>query len=265
MAQKLLNYGPPLSDDEQYLIDQALLGAAQPQWNLYWSRVRFVATLTGSGPYIYSIATQTVQAFNYGFGASATVAGLPANATAADTSIQQPMQTINAENVLVRGVGLFLAPGSDPILAKQLDATVSVTVNLGPTKYKLGLPSFLPGPGGLTGFTESMIAQPPPTDAFIREIGGMSNGAPIAGNYLEFPRSLLWMPAGAGNASNFFVELQCQVAATQPVNTEGVADRTAEAQSSTFAGTNAWTHPAVATVFVDYVLLLNHVPFYTGG
>jgi hypothetical protein len=94
----------------------------------------------------------------------------------------------------------------------------------------------------------------------------MSNGVPIAGNYLKFPRSLLWMPPGAGNASNFFVEFQSQAAVQQPANTQGVADRVAEPQTASFTGTNAWTHPgnvvAGALVYVDYICLLDHVPFY---
>jgi hypothetical protein len=262
-----LEYGPNVSPYERALIAGAYAGRGIPKWNLYWSHVRFASTLTGAGPFVYSIASGTVvQAFNYAQGASPTAGGLTSSqATEADTSMQQATQTINAENVLIRGLGIFLAPGSDPILAKQLDGLVSVSVHLGSTTYKLGNPSFSPAPGGLTGFSESMIAFPSPFEQFAKLIGGMTNGVPVAGNMLTFPAPLVWMPQGKGDLQNFFVEMKSQAAATQPANTEGAADRAAEAQSSTFSGTNAWTHPTAANTFVDYVVLLNHVPWYGVG
>jgi hypothetical protein len=263
----MLEYGPSVTPYERDLIRAAYAGRGIPKWNLYWSHVRFASTLTGSGPYVYSIASgTTVQAFNYASGGSPTAGGLTSSsATEADTSLQQATQTINAENVLIRGCGIFLAPGSDPVLAKQLDGVVSVTVHLGSALYKLGNPQFLPAPGGYTGFSESFVAFPSPFEQYAKLIGGMSNGVPVSGNMLSFPSPLIWMPPGKGDCSNFFIELKAQAAATQPVNTEGAADRAAEAQSSTFSGTNAWTHPTAASVFVDYVVLLNHVPWYGVG
>jgi hypothetical protein len=259
---QLSSAGPALTPDEKGLIQGTLNGDAQPQWNIYFSRVRFASTLTGSGPFVYTIAPQTVQAFGYGVGQSATAGGL-GTALASDTSLQNAQQTMNSEFVLIRGIGLMIAPWSDPLLAKQLEPQTSVNVTIGPTTYKLGTPTMLPGPGGFVGWGESQVAYPSPLEVAAKGIGGFSNGQAIAGNYLKLPRALVWVPQGAGSTSNLIVTLQSFATATLPANFEGPADRTAEAQSSSFTGTNAWTHPTAANTFVDFVCILDHVPFYT--
>lgn len=250
-----------LSDDEIFLIDATLSGASQPQWNLYFSRVRFTTTVSTT-PFVYTISAQKVSAFGYGVGQNATAGGLPLNATAADTSIQQAGATINAEYVLVRGVSIFLAPSTDPILAKQLDPVTAVTLFLGPTTYQLGAPSFCPSWGGFAGMSESMSSSPNLYEQFAKNIGGLSNGVPIAGNTQKFPRPIIWTPPGKGTFSNLTVQLQSQVSTIAPANTAS-ADRTAGAAGVTYNGAPAaWTHPTAANTFVDYIVVLEHVPFY---
>jgi hypothetical protein len=264
-GQTLSTSGPALTPDESSLIQGALNGETQPQWNIYWSRVRFTSVVSAA-PFVYSIASGTkVSAFSYAQGQSGSAAGLQANATNADTSLQIANQTINSEYALIRGVGIFLGPGSDPVLAKQLDGVVSVTAVLGPVTYQLGNPSMIPGPGGYVGTTESQAAYPNPLESYAMRIGGFSNGLAMAGNVLKLPRAWVWMPSGSGSASNLVINLTSQASAAIPANFAGAADRPAEPQTVTFTGTNPWTHPTAANVFVDYIVVLDHVPFYTGG
>lgn len=254
MALKLASYGPALSADEVFLIDSALAGNSQPQWNIYFSRVRFTTTVSAT-PFVYTIAPQTVNAFNYGVGGSAVTAGLPLNATPADTSLQNAGQTINSEFVLVRGVSIFLEGESDPILAKYLSPVTSVTVKVGPVNYQLGTPDMSPGWGGLTGMSESNIVPSNTTNTnatYAQHFGGFSNGVPMAGNTVSLPRAILWMPPGAGNAANLTIQLQSWASVTQLSNEV----------SGDIAGPPAWTHPAAASVYVDYLVALDHVPFY---
>jgi hypothetical protein len=265
MPQQLSTSGPALTPDEQSLIQASLNGDPQPQWNIYWSRVRFTSSVSAA-PFVYSIASGVkVGAFSYAQGQSGTSAGLQATATEADTSLQIANQTINSEFALIRGVGIFLGPGSDPVLAKQLDGVVSCTATLGPVTYQFGNPTMLPGPGGFVGMTESQAAYPNPLESYAMRIGGMSNGIALAGNNLKLPRALVWMPSGAGSSSNLVINLTTRAAASIPANFAGAADRPAEPQSATFTGTNPWTHPTAANVYVDYIVVLDHVPFYTGG
>lgn len=254
MALKLASYGPALSADEVFLIDSALAGNSQPQWNFYFSRVRFTTTVSTT-PFVYTIAPQTVSAFNYGVGGSATTAGISTTATAADTSIQNAGQTINSEFVLVRGVSIFINGQSELLLAKALAPVTSVTVKVGPVSYQLGTPDMSPGWGGLTGMSESNIVPMNITGAnatYATNFGGFSNGTPMAGNTVSLPRAILWMPPGAGNAANFTCNLQSWASVAQLSNFE----------SGDVTGPPAWTHPAATSVYVDYVVALDHVPFY---
>jgi hypothetical protein len=261
MSLGVASYGPSLSRDEIFLIDNALAGESQPQWNFYFSRVRFTTTVSAT-PFVYTVGLQTVVAFNYGVGGSAVTAGLPLNATPADTSLQNAGQTINSEYVLIRGVSIFLEAQSDPVLAKALSQVTAVTAAVGPTKYQLGTPDMSPGWGGITGISESNIVNPNLYEQFAKGIGGMSNGAPIAGNTVRLPRAIVWMPPGAGNAANFTVSLQ-NFATVQQLSNEVSADRAAGAAGTTYNGApSAWTHPAATSVFVDYLVCLEHVPFY---
>jgi hypothetical protein len=259
---------PSLSADEIYLIASALAGNPQPQYNIYFSRVRFTTTVSTT-PFQYTVtAAQKNIAFGYGQGQSATVGGLEANATTADTSMQNAGQTINSEFCLIRGVSCFIAGGSDLVLAKQLDARTTVTLVLGPTSYQLGTPTMNPGWGGFMGTTESNIVNPNLYEQFSKAIGGFSNGLPVAGNTQKLPRSLLWMPPGKGTASNMNVILYNTVTATLPSNMLS-ADRTVGTAGSTYNGApSAWTHQGASTVsaapFVDFIVALDHVPFYLG-
>lgn len=259
-----LNMGPSLTRDEVFLISETLKGNSQPQWNMYWSRVRFAATSATAQAFV--IAPTTVTAFSYGQGASATAAGLIANATPADTSLQNAFSTINGEYVLIRGLSIFILSNSDPILAKSLGAQVSVTSRFGATTYQHGIPDMSPGWGGITGFSESNIAYPQIDSAFVQLIGGLSNGAPIAGNTVKFPRSLIWMPQGGGNTAAFSVQLQSYNNASMLSNEiSPVAARAAGTAGATYNGApEAFTVPTIASnsVFVDYLVALSHVPFY---
>ena len=268
MDQVQIVGAPSLTADEVYLIAAAIGGQPQPQYNMYFSRVRFTSTVSTT-PFQYTIASgQKVVAFGYGVGQSAVAGGLPLNATASDTSVQQAGQTINAEFCLIRGVALFIASGSELTLAKQLDPSVNVQLILGSTAYQLGIPTMSPGWGGFSGTTESNIVNPNLYEQFSKGIGGFSNGLPVAGNTKSLPRSLLWMPPGKGTASNMNVTLTSTANALLPSN-EISADRAAGAAGATYNGApSAWTHQSAATVaaapFVDFIVCLDHVPFYLG-
>ena len=230
--------------------------------------MRFTSTVSTT-PFQYTIAAgQKLVAFGYGQGQSATVAGLPLNATASDTSLQQNGQTINSEFCAIRGVSCFLASGSDSVLAKQLDPSTNVSLVLGPVSYQLGTPTMNPSWGGFSGITESNIVNPNLYEQFAKGIGGVGNGLPVAGNTQKLPRTLLWMPPGKGSASSMNVVLLNTAASVLPSNMVS-ADRAAGAAGATYNGApSAWTHQGAATVaaapFVDFIVALDHVPFYLG-
>jgi hypothetical protein len=256
--------GPKVSNDEVFLAANAMKGNSQPKWNLYYSRVRYAVTAVSTTPFQYTIAATSLLAFSYGIGQSATSAGLPLAATEADTSLTNAGQTINAEFVVVRGCSLFLVGQSDPLLAKALYPLISTVATFGSTSYKLGTPDMLPSFGGMSGMSESNICSPNLYEQFAKGIGGLSNGAPIAGNVRTFPRSLIWMPAGKGDSAQFQLKLQSYASATLLSN-QVSADRTAGTAGSTYNGAPAaWTHPtlASASVYVDFLAVLDHIPYY---
>jgi hypothetical protein len=241
----------------------AAVEAEQQQkiWNVYYSRGRFTTSVSTT-PFVYTVALGTNCTF-FGYSIAQTMGAVnlsSVTATPADTSLQQQSQTINGENCLIRGIGVMLLDTSDPAVAKQLIPSVSWKARLSGQDYRLGIATMLPGGGGLLGLSESMSAFPNPFEQYSMRIGGLANGVPQAGGYYPLRNPLVWRNTSKG-ASTFNVIANAEFAVSTLANMAG-ADRVAEPQTTTFSGTNAWTHPTAANTFVDFMVVLDTVPYY---
>jgi hypothetical protein len=241
--------------NKQRLMLARQLGTSQSQskWNRYYSRVRLAATsqvFPVGGGNIYSIPKgQIVKAFGYGRGGDMAAAGLPGVvATIADTNIQQPNQTNAGEIVLIEGVSMFMLSTSDANFAKQLDPSVSVVLETnGTTRYLLGIPSMIPGCGGLFGNAEAQSTAPSLQDSVSRGIGVITNGIPHASNFMPLPEPMLWNSAGRGD-STINISLTTE-ASVSTIATYGTASR------APAAAIQAYLAPLAAAVFVDFLVV----------
>jgi hypothetical protein len=228
------------------------LGSKQTQtkWNSYYSRVRFTADTLAAN--VYSLAAGGyVQAFGYGRNQDMAAAGLAGvRATPADTNILTANQTIAGEMVLIEGVSIIMLAQSDANFAKRLDQTVSVKIKTnGTTEYLLGIPSMVPGCGGLFGSSEAWSVTPSIPDALSRSVGALSNGIPHSSNFMPLPEPMLWSSAGKGD-STFNVELKVEYAAAT------IAQFGSAARSAIADYQQAYTPPTAAQTFVDYMIVL---------
>jgi hypothetical protein len=240
-----------LSTAQQAAVTAAIAGnPTQTKWNSYYSRIRISCTAGSSGvPYTVAQGNE-FQAFGYSRNGDMTAAGLPGvQATPADTNILTPNQTISGEMILIMGIGIIALTQSDAQLLKALDQCVSVKIKTnGTQEYLMGVPSMVPGPGGLYGASEANSANPALGDAVSRSFGVISNGIPHITNYFPLPEPMIWASSGNGD-SNFNVIFKTERAVTLLANYSGTT-RTAT------TGVQAYTAPAFATVFVDYMTVV---------
>jgi hypothetical protein len=250
---------------ERRVLAKSIRGQTQSKWNSYYSKVRFETTLGSS---IYSIASGlTSRAFSYGVGADMSTAGFATvknTATFADTNIQTANQTVAGETVLIKGIGIILCSHSDAALAKQADAFISVKAILNANMiYPLGIPSMVPGPGGLTGISDapSVFAM---QLSVLERVGGMTNGLPIAGNFFPFPEPLVWRSAGNGDSAfnvQFFSEYQIQTYANYGGTTRAaVVGGTTNAAS----GVAAYTPPTATHAGPQWGTVLDYMCVIVG-
>lgn len=170
----------------------------------YFSRVRLAFTRSGSSPaFVYTLNQGAlVKAFAYSQGqdmAAAGRAGTPA--TACDTNITTPSQTIDSDQVDIRGVAVqVVACGgiSDPLLAINSLAEISVrlTSNGQDRSFLLGPCEMIPGGAGLySGGSAASVA------SGATSVGAMTSGLPSFGNFFPVPTGWTWNPASAADSS----------------------------------------------------------------
>lgn len=227
----------------------------QSKWNAYFSRIR-VSAVSGTGATGFTVlAGPEFKAFGYYVGGDMTAAGLPGvQATYADTNILTASQTVAGEALEIDGIGLILLQQSDMNLAKQLDQCLSVTLRMnGNTNYPMGIPSMLPGPGGLMGTSEAASIAPDQLSQ-LAFVGAMSNGLPHITNYFPLPEPMIWSSAGKTDSTlNVIVKAERSVT-TNP--NYGSLARVAVAGGATTSGTAIYTPPLFGAVFVDYMIVV---------
>jgi len=234
---------------KKHLIAMVRAKQTQSKWNAYYSRVRFTAASLAADQYLLP-AGGYVTAFSYGIGSPMNSAGLAGvNATASDTNILTPSQTISGEIVLVQGISLMYLAQSDANFLKQLDQSVSVKIKTnGTTEYKMGIPSMLPACGGLFGSSEAWSVAPSLPDQLSRSVGVITNGIPHSSNFYPLPEPMVWASSGQGDSA-FNVELKVE----QPVATIAQFSSVARVAG---AGVAPYTPPTAAQVWADIMVVL---------
>jgi len=187
-------------------VTQVNQGTHNEQSYPYYSRVRFQFTNTvASTLNTFTLAAGTeAKAFNYCQGQSLSGAGFGGglNATALDTNLIKPSETVAGEAVNIYGISFMLDSDADAELTRQLFANCSVRLGLNGDQqlYQLGPLSMLPGGGGLYGVGRSDAIEHPLTDRFAM-VGSLTNGLPGRSNFYVLPTPVLWMPPGGSDAT----------------------------------------------------------------
>lgn len=181
----------------------------------YWSTVRFQATRAAGPPVAFTIDTSTRKAFAYAQGQDMTIAGFTAAARTAflsDTNLLKQSETRDNSDVWIWGVAAYLLPTSEPVLAQRVWADTSVELSLNGTQsIALGTLEMFPGAGGLYGFGKSFIRAPDILTASANladgpgegaNVGFISNGNPMAGNFFRLPQPFKWSGVGTAGADS---------------------------------------------------------------
>jgi hypothetical protein len=230
----------------------------QSKWNSYYSRLHIPAASGGGGGGTPYTVAAGIEYFGFGYSRGQDMAAGGAAGTVAtycDTNIQTASQTISGESIEIDGVGLILLTSSDANLAKALDPVVSVKIRMnGATDFPMGIPSMLPGPGGLFGASEAQSVLPDQLSQAGIVVGALSNGIPFAGNYFSLPEPMVWACAGHPD-STLNVILKTERAVTTIAQYSG-ATRAAVAGGATTSGTAAYTQPAASAIYVDYMVVV---------
>lgn len=172
----------------------------------YFSRTWMIVERGGADPnFTYTLANGTeVFAFSYGKNQDMASAGNPGvNARPCDTNLLKAYTTLRGMQLTITGISCLVNPGSDFELARLGFPEISVAAGLtgDETQWQLGTPLFLPAPGGLQGWGNSEIAQPPFPDTNRFAFLG-TNGAPVAGNFFSFRDApIIWQPEGFPDSS----------------------------------------------------------------
>jgi hypothetical protein len=168
----------------------------------------------GGPPASVTIDTTTRKAFQYAVGNSMAVAGAPSasNATFSDTNLLVQGTTLSNADVWIYGVCLEPLEGSEPVILQALwnDSYLDISTD-GQTSIRIGTPAMFPGAGGLYGRGQSGALLPPDntTGPSVTgaanagpgaEVGFISNGNPMAGNFIRFPQPFKWAGVGTGAA-----------------------------------------------------------------
>ncbi len=253
-----MNLPSGLSSAQNAANTAALAGnPIQTKWNSYYSRIRITATAV-SNTVAFTVAPGSeFQAFGYSRNGDMTAAGLPGvQATPADTNILTPNQTISGEMILIVGIGIIALTQSDANLLKVLDQCTSVKIKTnGTQEYLLGVPSMVPGPGGLFGNSEAWSAAPDLQASVTRSFGVISNGIPHVSNYFQIPEPMIWASSGQGD-SNFNVIFKVERAATTLVQWGSTARAAIVATAGAPGQVAAYTPPSFNQVFVDYMTVV---------
>jgi hypothetical protein len=188
----------------------------------YYSRVKFIATRAGGGPYTYvmQLPNEGIRAFSYGLRQPRTSAGFTladGNATPVDTNLTNAYETIGGQIVAVRGLALQWVPSGNQLNEGQqggvprermldyrftaaLNSVVSVEIGLNGDEntYKLGTIPMVPGAGGLFGGGEDISGlaalDAPKNNPYP------NNGWPTRSNFFHVPEGLTWRQQGKADA-----------------------------------------------------------------
>ena len=184
MTQGMPNPAQASSSKPQSRALQAYLSGNpfNSKWNAYYSRIRIAATSGTSATGYTTTAGTEFLGFGYSRGADMGPAGnAGVIATYADTNIQTPSQTVAGEAIEIDGVGMIVLGQSDANLLKNIDQNTSVKIRMnGATDFPMGIPSMLPGPGGLFGVSEAQSVASPQEAQVAIQIGMMTNGIPTS-------------------------------------------------------------------------------------
>ncbi len=170
----------------------------------YYSTVRFGFDVAkGTDPqnpqataFEYRFARRQVSAFSYGTTEDATAAGFPSSfrPSEAETNLISRYDTAGAV-VKITGLSFHLSATSDAALAALVFDNCFADITLdGSTRHALlGRLDRIPQSGGLYGVGASHIVTPP-LGASIAQVGVLSNGMPMASNYLRLREPITWNP-----------------------------------------------------------------------
>ena len=231
-------------------------GSHNEQSYPYYSRVRFQFTNTVvSTTNTFALAAGLeVKAFNYcqGQGLSGAGFGGSLNATALETNLIKPSETVAGEAVEIYGISFMLDSDADAELTRQVFANCSVRLGLNGDQqlYQLGPLSMLPGAGGLNGIGHTKAIQPSEIETFAM-VGSLSNGIPGRQNFYKLPTNILWLPPGGSDAT---LVITARIERAISFTAE---NRSAVASSSSVLGTTVYTAPTTSTA--------NTYGTYTGG
>lgn len=173
----------------------------------YWSTVRIAGTVAGN---VLTVGNTTRKAFAYQIGQDMTVAGFTSTiAEGADTNLLQASQTLDNADVWIWGLAIELCPNSEPILAARLWREVLVELSTSGTQsIRLGTLGMFPGAGGLYGMGRSFAGQPStnqlgaPDGGIGANVGFLSNGNPMGGNFMRFPQPFKWSSVGSNQGDS---------------------------------------------------------------
>ena len=180
----------------------------------YYSKVRFEAeaVATGGAGVAYTVPAGTeARAFAYRAGGSKVIAGFNAfepAATIADTNLTRESQTTSGENVYIHGIAIQVLPASivqeaaapaapvtRPMSARLLAAiaestSVELSLNGDEQRHRLGIPSMIPGAGGIMGGGEDVSGQM----AFSpgKNLEFAQNGWGVRSNFFRLPEGIVW-------------------------------------------------------------------------
>lgn len=216
----------------------------------YWSTVRIGGTVASS---TLTVDTSPRKAFQYAVGQDMTIAGFTSTiAQNCDTNLLRAGETLDNADVWMWGLAAELCTNSEPALAARVWRECDVQLSLnGTTAIRLGTLAMFPSAGGLYGVGQSALLEPalPTVGQGVDggtggSFGVLSNGNPMAGNFLKFPQPFKWGAVGKGGA-----DAQLSVIVT-PNRAISIALATTRAGGT---GISPWTQPTTGSqgTFVD--------------
>lgn len=210
----------------------------------YWSTVRALASHAAGPPVVLTVDQTPRKAFQYAIGNDMQVAGFAAGTAAqpCDTNLLRAGETLDGADVFIWGLAAELGTTSEPVIAAELwrNAIVELSLN-GTQSIRLGTLGMFPSAGGLYGAGRSFVIEPDLAtpgggDGGAPLVGYMSNGNPMAGNFLRFPQPFKWQATGKGSDASLSVIVT-------PNRTIAITCAAARAAA---AGISAYTPPAAS-------------------
>lgn len=183
----------------------------------YWSTVRFQSVQAGSTTKTFTIDTSDRKAFAYAQGQTMNIGGFLTGygvATLADTNLLKANETRDNSDVWIWGLAAGITPESEPALARRVWRDVSCQISLNGTQsIPLGTLEMFPGAGGLFGAGVTYLKSPPvsttgPSSAeggIGAQMGFVTNGNPMAGNFFRLPQPFKWAAVGSAGSDSSLI------------------------------------------------------------